>query len=94
MNAIAPNSYSLVRKEEPINLKRPILNMGTDKDYTHGTDWPRLYHKYLNKRDKANIYGSDVADAADANTIGLTVLPLNAQQEDFLDQNLDDYFIE
>lgn len=94
MNAIAPNSYSLVNKVEPINLTRPIVSQGTDKEYPHEKEWPRRYHKYLNNRDKANIYGNEVADAANGNAVRLTVLPLNAQQEDFLDQNINDYFVE
>lgn len=89
MSNLSPNSYYLPpKKEEPKPLTKPILNIGHDKEYKLGREWPRRYHKYLNKRDKANIYGNDVADQANSNAIELEVLPLNAQQEDFLN-NID-----
>ena len=86
MNALSPNSYYLPpKKEQPKPLKKPICNIGHDKEYKLSKEWPRRYHKYLNNRDKQNIYGTDIADQSNANIVGLEVLPLNTQQQEFVD---------
>lgn len=82
---LTPNSYSLVSKDKSVPVNHPIVKLEHDVEYKRRPDWPRVYHKYLVDRDKQNIYGTDVADQSESNVAEIDVLPLNAQQEDFLD---------
>lgn len=78
-----PNSYSLVSKDQQVEVNHPVIKFEHDKEYRRMPDIPRVYHKRLLDKDKINIYGKDVFDRAEANIFGVEVLPLTPQQKDF-----------
>ena len=63
----------------------PFAVVQHDIQFTKDPPWPRVYHKNMSYEDKKNFYGNEVADASEGNVYELDFLPLNAQQEDYLE---------
>lgn len=87
---ISPNSISSSKQPDP-----PVelgLQVGHDNNlYKTKPAFPRRYHKYLNQKDKSNIYGTEQADSLYGNVSEIEVCDLTTNQIDFLLSEQRDY---